>query len=475
MNLIDALFGHLTKPEVTADGQTTHYDNPALAAIGLAKASARNAQPIPTEYSGDLESPIAEDTSAAPSPEPTMSTPSFLKASSGPTGISARNPGLTKKGALEAVLLGGLFGGMRSAGAKTFGEGFENAEQAPIQLAGAKLGVERAGLQNEQLKAQTNLLKNTIPVTDPVTHATYHIPQGQLPSFLRTNITEAGKNSRNTQNVNSREGIALRNKGLKLDDNGNQVPIPYEELSPTEQAAIDLKQSQQEAAQAKADLDKAKNDPTAPAYKAAYGRLLVAQKNAETAAGRLGLEGKKYMADYFGVDEGGQALPGTPTDEETGRPIGPRVANAGNTSADRLRRADLARNASTNIAAIKKRIDRSPDLFGKVAGRFSNLAEMSGTGDEDLAALATEIHNLALASNGAHGIRSGQAIHDTENVILNRFHNSPEATKSALDAMDESLATFKEDAKHGKRPTPDKTKQADKKNKYSDLGVVILK
>jgi hypothetical protein len=273
--------------------------------------------------------------------------------------------------------------------------------------------------------------------------------------------------------VNSREGIALRNKGLKLDENGNQVPIPYEELSPTEQAAIDLKQSQQEAAQAKADLDKAKNDPTAPAYKAAYGRLLVAQKNAETAAGRLGLEGKKYMADYFGVDEGGQALPGTPTDEETGRPIGPRVANAGNPSADRLRRGDLARNAITNIEAIKQRIANSPDLFGKVAGRVTNLSQISGSTDKDLAALAVAVHNLALASNGAHGLRSSQAVHDTETDILNHFHNSPDATVEALNEMKASLKTFVEDQKHGKRPVV--PAKSDKKNKYSDLGVVILK
>jgi hypothetical protein len=54
MNIVQALFGDLTKPGVTDNGQTTYYDNPALAAIGLARASAKNAQPIPTEYSGDL-------------------------------------------------------------------------------------------------------------------------------------------------------------------------------------------------------------------------------------------------------------------------------------------------------------------------------------------------------------------------------------------------------------------------------------
>jgi hypothetical protein len=151
MNIVQALFGDLTKPGVTDNGQTTYYDNPALAAIGLAKASAKNAQPIPTQYSGDIESPIVEDTNASPSPEPTMGTPSFLRASQGPEGTTAKSPALTKKGALMAVLLGGLQGGMRSAGTKTFGQGFENAEQAPIQMAGAKLGLEREGLQNRVL------------------------------------------------------------------------------------------------------------------------------------------------------------------------------------------------------------------------------------------------------------------------------------------------------------------------------------
>lgn len=242
---------------------------------------------------------------------------------------------------------------------------------------------------------------------------------------------------------------------MKLDETtGQPVPIPYEELSPAEQATIDLKKSQKDAADARAQYDKFKSDPNSEQYKLARERLRIAAQNASTAAGRLGLEGKKYVADYLGLDDQGKPLPGVETDDQ-GRPIGPRVANAGKVPADRLKRGDLAANAIHNLNNVEEIINRrGDDLFGPIMGRITNIKDMVGSDDPDIAAIGTEIHNYALASNGAHGVRSQQAVEKTENEILNHFKRGQNGAMGGIKAAKDSLFDFVKDQQLRNKPRP---------------------
>jgi hypothetical protein len=79
---------------------------------------------------------------------------------------------------------------------------------------------------------------------------------------------------------------------------------------------------------------------------------------------------------------------------------------------------------------------------------------MIGSDDPDIARLGVMFHNIALASNGAHGLRSQEAVTQTENDLLNHFRNGPAATKAALSAMTGSMQTFIDAADRGKRPLP---------------------
>lgn len=249
----------------------------------------------------------------------------------------------------------------------------------------------------------------------------------------------------------------LRSKGLRLNQATGAVEgIPYEEMSPTEQAHIDLQTSQTDVANARAEYEKTKADPNSEANKNARQRLQTAAKNAATAAGRLGLEKNKYLADYLGLDETGKPLAGVQLDEK-GNPIGPRVANAGATGAERLKRSDLAHNVRENGGAMIDLINNNPELFGKVAGRFTSFEQMIGSDDPAIAQLGMRGHNYALASNGMHGVRSQEAVHETEVNILNHFRNSPEATIAAIEAGVMSGDTFIKAAKMGKRPLPEET------------------
>lgn len=123
-------------------------------------------------------------------------------------------------------------------------------------------------------------------------------------------------------------------------------------------------------------------------------------------------------------------------------------------TADRLRRADLANNAQVNLDNVISTIQKDPNIFGQIAGHYSTVQQMMGSDNPDIKTIGIEIHNAALASNGAHGLRAQGAIEGTENVMLNHFRDNPDVAVQGMKAMQNSLDTFIEDAQHGKHFVP---------------------
>ena len=360
----------------------------------------------------------------------------------------AKHPTLAKVLGIGLTLAQGAGAG---AGKRTFGEGFQAAQELPIQIATEKANLAHTQAATRQMESQVTLPNGlTVP---------FALAQRLYPTLL----TEQGKNTRAQNALDSKESIAnaqnaaaLRAKGLKPnpdDPNGEPVPLDYDELTPAEQGKIDLAKAQKDAADAKTQLDKFRSDPNSPQYQLAAKRLQIAAQNAATGAGKLGLDRNKYLADYFGMDANGNALPGAVRDEN-GNPIGPRMANATKPSADRLKRGDLANNAIDNLNDVAGIVNRRPDLFGPLGGRFTNTADMIGSDDPDISAVGTAIHNYALASNGAHGVRSQQAIEKTEKEIINNFHRGPAGIMGGINQAKKSLTDFVNDQQLGNRARP---------------------
>jgi hypothetical protein len=116
-------------------------------------------------------------------------------------------------------------------------------------------------------------------------------------------------------------------------------------------------------------------------------------------------------------------------------------------TADEKKKAELSENVvfnSNNIASI---LQRRPDIVGVVAGRFTTLDQMAGTNDPDITALQQDMHNIAMANVGIHGMRSNEAVHDVESNILNSFKNGPKAIGGALQAGAKSVQTFIDNAR----------------------------
>lgn len=113
--------------------------------------------------------------------------------------------------------------------------------------------------------------------------------------------------------------------------------------------------------------------------------------------------------------------------------------------ADVTKRAALASNVLENADAVDQIITRRPDIIGAAGGRYSNVQQMIGSDDPDIQALGVRMHNMALASNGAHGVRAQQAIQKTEDELFGNFKAGPDAIRGALGATRGSMQTFLND------------------------------
>jgi hypothetical protein len=223
----------------------------------------------------------------------------------------------------------------------------------------------------------------------------------------------------------------LQNHGYTIDETdptGQRTrPLRYEEMSGTQQAVEDLKHSQAEMADANAALKKAQNDPTSPAFRLAQQRVNIAQQNAQTAVGRLGLSGQEFG---FNQDKFYNPQP----------------------TATQRTKGDLAQSAVERIAEMKAIVSKHPEYFGPVAGRAQNAQAWLGSSDPDAITYNTAAQYLADHSAGVFGGR-GQYITQALHSITDPRY-TPEGLNAALDEAGRSAQGFISAGKvHGKGET----------------------
>ncbi len=127
---------------------------------------------------------------------------------------------------------------------------------------------------------------------------------------------------------------------------------------------------------------------------------------------------------------------------------GASAATGGKVPSDVTKRAALAANVMENADAINGIVQRRPDLFGATGGRYTSVQQMIGSNDPDISATGVRMHNIALASNGAHGLRSAEAVAQTENELFNHWKTGPQGLAGGLNALRGSVQTFLDDEKN---------------------------
>ncbi len=232
----------------------------------------------------------------------------------------------------------------------------------------------------------------------------------------------------------------LHAHGFKQDEQGNIVPLTYEEMDPQKQAVTDLKGSQEELAEANTALKKAANDPNSPQYRLAQQRLESAQQARKIALGRLGLSEETFNARYHGTDNAGNALPGAMLTDE-GQPVGSSFSVNVRPTGTQRNKGNMATSADQQLNDIKSIVHKRPDIFGPAAGRKTDFTVWVGSQDPDAQRFraARTIAGDHLA--GTFGGRSEAALNALDEAI-GHFKDNPKALDAGLDQLSEANKVF---------------------------------
>ena len=210
----------------------------------------------------------------------------------------------------------------------------------------------------------------------------------------------------------------LREHGYKMDETGKIVPLEYGEMSPQQQAVNDLKSSQEELANARADLVKAQKANIPVQVQMAEQRIATAQHNSEIAAGRLGLS-----REALGFHE-------QEAQEKLDNPAIPQVAQG---------RAYQGEAILESAKDLKGFIDQNPEVFGNLDSYWKQYTNNTPISNPAAAKAMAKIASFAALQPALHGMRSHQAMQEFEHMI-GGIPKNPESLKAAIDGLTESAA-----------------------------------
>lgn len=208
----------------------------------------------------------------------------------------------------------------------------------------------------------------------------------------------------------------LAQHGFKLDPEKGIVPLSYEELSPTQQAAHDLKQSQGEQAEATAQLRAAQAANAPEQIKIAQSKLASIARTQDIALQRIGLS-----REALGFQEDKQYNP-QPTAQERNK-------------------GDLAQSSIHQIGEMRDVLDKRPDIFGPGAGRGNRIQQWLGSSDPDAIKYRSSSQYLADHSAALFGGRGEYIMKQLHDLTDERF--GPDALKQALTEAETTSQGFK--------------------------------
>lgn len=365
-----------------------------------------------------------------------------------PWGSSENHPGILGKIGHVAAKIGNIAGDIVAPGTMAIIPGTElnkkaEEENTEGKLAEAKKQETTAAVEKTREKHEENL---------------QDVNQVKLDQ-AQAKIDETQRKDLSTREVN------LRKQGLKLnpaDPNGTPVALAYEDMSPAEQAVHDLKVAQADSQTAKAALDSIKADPNSPQNKAVLERIRVMAQNAKTAAGRLGLDGEKFVADYYGLGPDGNPLPGTAVDPKTGKPVGPKIARSTASSEGfvgtigaSVVQATATQDAVRRLMSILEpsKTDNQPfGSFWKQLEYRLGKAQTDELGKELAGINLSSLQQAGSVLKSMGGVRAYQ-------MVNKALQHTPDPTKDSVMLMyqkmqniDRALATFLQDAdKYGRK------------------------
>jgi len=252
---------------------------------------------------------------------------------------------------------------------------------------------------------------------------------------------EQEKQNETAQHNQDQNSQQLRKLGLKTDTSGQIVPVAYEEMSPQEQAVHDLKESQKEAQDARAQLDIAKSDPNSPLYQQTLRRLQVAEQNSRNAAARIGLSNAQFQNKL--------------QEQELIKPSGQTQS-----------RASAAQAAMDLIPKLQEAVKAHGDQLGPIVGRLNRGELAIGNVPPDIAQLYTEMESFNALQPAIHGFRSAEFVKDWK-TALGSLERDPQAFIHGLEGLRPTMESVaKEGRTYHKRTVEGRDTLAEKVIEY---------
>jgi hypothetical protein len=229
-----------------------------------------------------------------------------------------------------------------------------------------------------------------------------------------------------------KDAQALAKIGMKRDENGGIVPDENSEIYKGQQAKIltaeetaknlnALRQAQTELAQARTEVENAKNDPDSPAYKQAQQKLAMAQRAHEVAAANLGLHQQEFANKL--------------KEQELVKPSGQTQS-----------RGSAARSALDVIPHLEKLTLEQAKNMGPIVGRIARGEIAIGNVEPAVAELYGAMKSFYALQPAVHGFRNAEFVKDFETAI-GTLERNPEAFLAGVKGLRPTLEAVEKEGK----------------------------
>lgn len=230
----------------------------------------------------------------------------------------------------------------------------------------------------------------------------------------------------------AKDSATLAKQGLKRDDEGN---IVADESSPIYKAAQEkqkaaeetrtnlnaYRQSQTDLNKARAEVEKAKNDPNSPAYKAAEKKLAMAEEAHRVAARNLELHEEQFENKL--------------KEQELVKPSGQAQS-----------RGSAAQAVLDVIPDLKGLVEKNRDNIGPIMGRLARGEVAIGNVPPDIARLYSAMKSFYALQPAVHGFRNAEFVKDFE-TALGTLERDPDSFIAGMEGLKPTLESV---AKEGK-------------------------
>lgn len=272
-----------------------------------------------------------------------------------------------------------------------------------------------------------------VPFMNPQTGETSMVSRKSLPALESAEMragatTGAAQIKADASTSNAGTNAATRMAALGFDKDGQ--PLPDDKLSPIQKTNRDFVRSKQNLDDARAELEKAKDNPDSPIFKQAQARLDAAARDYQL---RLQAE-QLHTAEFANKQDEQNFL----------KPSGNEQSRGG-----------AAESALALIPGIEADIKAHAKDFGPIIGRIEKGEIAIGNAPPEVQKFYSELQSFYALQPSVHGFRNAEFVKDFDTFVGNLMTKPDsliaglEGLRPTLESVSRTGRTFKRRIKEG--------------------------